>query len=659
MTERIEKLLNELKTKKYRNNRRTAEFEDVCGETAKAAADNLKRAVAMETPVLINGDRMGFYRSTNCRLPGYGGNVTPDYGRIITYGFDNAAEKIKKRIAAEQEPEKIAYGEEMLGCIDAVIKYSEKYRDYAEKNNNIDLYKALLNVPHGGATSFYEACVFMKLILFFLRMELSDHITLGRFDQYMYPFYLKDKERGVSDDEIFELTEEFFISINFDSDLYPGVQQGDDGQSMVLGGFDETGKDMYNELSGMCMEAAKELCLIDPKINLRVGKNTPDWLYEYGTQLTKKGLGFPQYCNDDVVADGLVKLGYSREDALDYSVAACWEVIIPGKGADIPNLACVDLPKTVNDVIMQQLNECESFGELLERAADGIKAECDMTVKRNKDYKCVMKPFMSVFFDGCIEKLADMHHGGAKYHNFGCFGVGISNAADALAAVKKTVYDEKSITKEELLTALRNNFEGNAALRKKLIDCPKMGNNDDYADDMAGFIMQVFSENINNRDNGCGGIWRAGTGSAQTYIRYGTVCPATADGRLAGTPYASSFSPSLDIKTDGLLSVIQSFSKFDMKNIINGGPLTIEIHDTVLRNDIGIKKTAMLVKEYIMLGGHQLQINSVNREELLDAQKNPEKHKNLIVRVWGWSGYFNELDKEYQDHVIRRTEYNL
>ena len=126
MTERIEKLLNELKTKKYRNNRRTAEFEDVCGETAKAAAENLKRAVAMETPVLINGDRMGFYRSTNCRLPGYGGNVTPDYGRIITYGFDNAAEKIKKRIAAEQEPEKIAYGEEMLGCIEAVIKYSEK-----------------------------------------------------------------------------------------------------------------------------------------------------------------------------------------------------------------------------------------------------------------------------------------------------------------------------------------------------------------------------------------------------------------------------------------------------------------------------------------------------------------------------------------------------
>ena len=359
------------------------------------------------------------------------------------------------------------------------------------------------------------------------------------------------------------------------------------------------------------------------------------------------------------MADGLVKLGYSREDALDYSVAACWEVIIPGKGADIPNLACVDLPKIVNDVITQYLNEYESFGELLERVADGIKDECDMTVKRNKDYKCVMKPFMSVFFDGCIEKLADMHHGGAKYHNFGCFGVGISNAADALAAVKKTVYDEKSITKEELLTALRNNFEGNAALRKKLIDCPKMGNNDDYADDMAGFIMQVFSENINNRDNGCGGIWRAGTGSAQTYIRYGTVCPATADGRLAGTPYASSFSPSLDIKTDGLLSVIQSFSKFDMKNIINGGPLTIEIHDTVLRNDIGIKNTAMLVKEYIMLGGHQLQINSVNREELLDAQKNPEKHKNLIVRVWGWSGYFNELDKEYQDHVIRRTEYNL
>lgn len=134
-------------------------------------------------------------------------------------------------------------------------------------------------------------------------------------------------------------------------------------------------------------------------------------------------------------------------------------------------------------------------------------------------------------------------------------------------------------------------------------------------------------------------------------------CPATADGRKAGEAYSSSFSPSLDVKPSGLLSVIQSFTKYDMRKIINGGPLTLEIHDSVLRNDIGIKKTAALVKKFIDLGGHQLQLNSLNRENLIDAQKNPEKYPNLIVRVWGWSGYFNELVREYQDHIIRRTEF--
>ena len=184
-----------------------------------------------------------------------------------------------------------------------------------------------------------------------------------------------------------------------------------------------------------------------------------------------------------------------------------------------------------------------------------------------------------------------------------------------------------------------------------------MGNNDDYVDDIAIELMSEFANDMNNRDNGCGGIWRAGTGSAMEYIWKGEKCPATADGRLAHTPYSSSYSPSLDANTDGLLSVFKSFTKFDLTNIINGGPMTIEIHDTVLKNEIGIKKTALLVKKFIELGGHQLQLNSVNREKLLDAQKHPENYPNLIVRVWGWSGYFNDLDLKYQNHIIRRCEY--
>lgn len=194
-------------------------------------------------------------------------------------------------------------------------------------------------------------------------------------------------------------------------------------------------------------------------------------------------------------------------------------------------------------------------------------------------------------------------------------------------------------------------------LRNQLLSYPKMGNNDDYVDSLASEIMEAFSGYLNGKPNGAGGIFRAGTGSAMEYLFSAARVGATPDGRKAGQPYGSSFSPAITTKLEGPLSCIQSFTKFDMSKIINGGPLTMEIHDTVFRNEDGIRKVAQLVKGFIDLGGHQLQLNSINRDRLLDAQKHPEDHQNLIVRVWGWSGYFNELDKAYQDHIIQRTEF--
>ena len=658
MAKRVDKLLKLLKSKEYKNQREHIEQWDFGNMyDASYQAKCFEKVLEREKPLIFENDRMGFNRSTDCTLISAGGNVTPDYGYVISNGFDKIAEEIREN--RKKHPENAEFADAMLMCINAAYKTAEKYKTLAKENGNNELYNALCRIPHNGADSFYEACVFLKMSIYFIRADFTNHITLGRFDQYMYPFYLKDKERGVSDEEIFETIEEFFISINFDTDLYFGIQQGDNGQSMVLGGFDKDGKSMFNKLSKMCMDASMELSLIDPKINLRVGRNTPDELFEYATHMTKKGLGFPQYCNDDVVVPGLVKLGYDIDDAIDYTVAACWEFIIPGKGADVPNIETMDFPHVVNDAITEKLEECDSFDELLACTKNAIHKESDSIVERRKAFKVQPNLFCSIYMDGCIKALADMCNNGVKYNNFGCHGAGIANAADALAAVKKSVYDDKTIDKKTLLCALEKNFEGYAEVRNILRACPKMGNNDDYVDNIAIELMSEFSKDINNRDNGHGGIWRAGTGSAMEYLWKGDRCPATADGRLAHSPYSSSYSPSLDVKTDGLLSVIKSFTKFDLTNIINGGPMTIEIHDTVLKNDIGIKKTALLVKKFIELGGHQLQLNSVNRDRLIDAQKHPENYPNLIVRVWGWSGYFNELDLRYQNHIIKRTEYIL
>ena len=658
MTDRVKALFELLKSKEYKKGRRHVENTDSLNpEGVDDYAALFKRVLAEEHPIIHKNDRLGFHFSTDRKIHWLSGNVSPNYSRIITDGFDKTAQTIERSIRSCSDKERIAYGEQMLKSLDYALEYAEKYREEAAKTGNTELAAALSKIPHSGAETFYEACVFLKLSLFFLRATCTDHVTLGRFDQYMYPFYLHDKKNGIDDEKIFETIEEFFISLNFDTDLYPGVQMGDNGQSMVLGGYDADGKSMYNELSKMCLDASLELSLIDPKINLRVTKNTPFELFESATYLTKKGLGFPQYCNDDIVVDGLVKLGYAKEDALDYVVAACWEFIIPGKGADVPNLNSFCFPAVINEVITKELDKCDTFEELLERVRAAIATNCEAIRDCHLGKPLPRHPFASVYFDGCIEKLQDVFCGGTKYNNYGCHGTGIANAADALAAVKKVIYDDKSMSKEVLLNALKADFNGYSEERNMLKACPKMGNNDDYVDSLATYIMRAFSDNMNGKPNGIGGIWRAGTGSAQCYLR-DTDC-TTADGRKSGTPYSSSFSPSLDVKTDGLLSVLQSFTKFDLTDIINGGPLTIEIHDAVLRNDVGIKKVAMLVQKYIELGGHQLQLNSVNRDRLIDAQKHPEKYPNLIVRVWGWSGYFNELDKSFQDHIIRRTEYGV
>ncbi len=632
MTEQINALLEQLRSKSYRNLRNNTEG----------------------MPITYPIDFFGFHFGTKDTCIHFGGNVTPNYKRVITTGFDVVREELVGAIASTDDIEKKDYGTAMLNKLDECIAICDKYRETVK--NHPRLYQALQKLPHKGAESFYEACLFMNICIYFLRLSGAEHLGLGRFDQYMYSFYEHDTANGVSEEEIFETLEAFFISLNFDADLYSGVQQGDNGQSLVLGGYDKDGNSVYNALSEMCLKASLELNLIDPKINLRVNKDTPDELFKFATRLTKQGLGFPQYSNDDVVVPGLVKLGYELDDAVDYAVAACWEFVIPNCGADIPNARVLNYPLEINRVLHESLKVCNSFEELMQYVEERIKQVCDDLVA-DTIYCPEPMPLLSIFIDGCIKTLTDMWRGGAKYRNYGCLCSGLSNAIDALAAVKQCVFEEKSVTAEELLRAMNENFEGDNELRNRLRACPKMGNNNDETNEIADKLMSFLSQNLNNRPNEYGGIWRAGTGSAQSYVFSASECPATADGRKAAEPYASSFSPSLDVKTNGLLSVIQSFTRYDMTDIINGGPLTLEIHDTVLKNEIGIEKTAQLVKLFIQLGGHQLQLNSVNRERLLDAQKHPEQYPNLIVRVWGWSGYFNELDVKFQNHIIRRCEY--
>ncbi|MBR1868111.1 MAG: pyruvate formate-lyase [Clostridia bacterium] len=684
MDNRVRIIYERLLSKEYKKLRRDTsydfakEYASVGLSAAKRSGDRLLRLAELERAILFPEDRIGMMRTIKKVPPlltekeydeisadhfifdgGIVFNIASDYGKTLSEGME------KKRAFISEKLEELSEGDEKrdfykacLDSVDALYIIAEKYRAEAERSGNTELAQALKVVPKYEPKSYYQALVFLRLLNFTLWLNGNKHITLGRFDQYAYPYFERDIKSGaISYDEAFSLTQEFFISLNFDADLYPGVQQGDNGQSMVLGGVDKNGKSVFNDLSKLCLEASLELKIIDPKINIRVDKNTPDEVYLLGTELTKQGLGFPQYSNDDAVIPALVKWGYDIEDARNYVVAACWEFIIPGVAMDIVNIEALNFPKIVRDTVFSDLKKVKSFDELFERVRENIFVEAEKMVASTKNIYIQPSPFQSLLMTDRIEEGVDISEG-AKYNNYGFHGAGLSTATDSLAAVKKCVFEEGSVSAEVLLNALESDFEGYAEVRNRLLKAPKMGNNDDYADGIAVKLLDCFADSLEGKKNDRGGIFRAGTGSAMYYIWSAENLGATPDGREKGSPFAANYSPSLGVKPSGVISVIKSFVKPDLKRVCNGGPLTLEFHDTVFKNDEGTGKVAALVKYFISAGGHQLQLNAVNRDKLLDAQKHPEKYPDLIVRVWGWSGYFNELDAAYQNHIIKRMEFS-
>lgn len=671
MNPRIRQQYDLLKSGSYKDLRSNATFPvdprlHTIPEEPRRNATYFALACEHEEPLFFGDDHIGFHqfcRNLPERLPADNrlpGNITPNYPKLLSRGLQDILSDVEHRLAASpaSSPSHEFYDTVAL-TLRSAIALAHRYREAALAQGRTELYNALCHVPTGPATTFLEGCITLKFVQFTLRIARIEHIGIGRFDQYMLPLYRADLARGVSPETLFETLEEFFLSLNFDSDLYTGVQQGDNGQSLMLGGYALDGTDQYNELSEACIHAALDLNLIDPKINLRVNRTTPLERLAFATRLTALGTGFPQYSNDDIVIPGLIDLGYAPDDAQDYTVAACWEFIIPGKGADFPNFHDTNYPAAIL-AALPHLPECDSLDAFLPHVYAALRDSCeDITqrVKQNLLTGWDRSPYLAIFLDDCIERGLLADDGGVRYRNFGFHGAGLANAADSLEAIQSLVFEQQKISASELVAAVAANFEGYESLRQDLLACDKMGNGlervDAYGCDLLHYVSTTFAE-LSTRDHT---HYRVGTGSAQMYIWSARDTGATPDGRLAGTPYGSSFSPAITTRLNGPLSCIRSFTKPDTRHAINGGPLTMELHDTVFRNPDGIEKTARLVKAFIDLGGHQLQLNAINRERLLDAQQHPENHKNLIVRVWGWSGYFNELHKVYQDHIIQRTEF--
>ena len=604
-----------------------------------------------ETPVILPGELITMSR-TLANIPdcftapeweeirrdhfvhelGYGSNVCIDWQGVLERGL------LDYRRSAD------GYGRRM---IDALLDLCRRYSAAARAAGRDDIADVLDRVPAYPATTFREALQSFRAVHFALWLEGNYHNTCGRFDKYASKFLERDIAEGRLDRaSALELTEDFFLSFNKDSDLYPGVQQGDNGQSMMLGGTDGSGRQVFGMLSELCLEAAGANMMTDPKINIRVSSETPDDVYLKGSRLTVAGLGFPQYSNDDVVIPGLIKKGYSPADAADYTVAACWEFIIPKYGEDICNIGALSFPKAVNDAIRRPGADSD-FSALMKAVKQEIKAQADSICDGIRDIFFVPSPFRRLFLE-------------PRYRNFGIHGTGIATAADSLAAINELVFGSRELTLAELTEAVDTDFEGkNALLNRLRTGMPKMGQDNDAVDLIAGELLDAFSSSLRGKVNCYGGCFRAGTGTAMFYLSHADALPASPDGRRKGEPFGTNFSPSLFARIPGPFSVISSFTKHDLTDTVNGGPLTLEFAASSFGDEESLCKLAMLVREFVRSRGHQLQLNAVSSERLRDAQLHPELYPYLIVRIWGWSAYFVELDRRYQDHVIARQEYSV
>lgn len=473
MNERINYLKTYILDKQHHSQRRTLQsvgLDKLSTSYALHGLSPVERATACfaasmdaETPVILPGERIVFTR-TLTQIPdpytpeewneikskhyihekGTVCNISPNYAYTIRHGLEARKQEIRKRqeTPSLNEREK-TFLQAMYQSIISIQNLIEKYEQYALSINETETAYTLHTVKTEGAQNFRQALQLLRILHFSIWEAGNYHNTLGRFDQYMYPFYQKDLENGtLTKEEAFDLLEEFFLVCNKDSDLYPGMQQGDNGQSLVLGGRNANGEYLFNDLSRMCLQASYELKLIDPKINIRVDQGTPNEIFTLGSRLTKIGLGFPQYSNDDVIIPGLIRKGYSKEDAYNYVVAACWEFIIPGKAMDIPNIDAVSLIGCV-DRCIEKLNTCPDYPSFYTLVEQEIQKEVDTICEKHRNLYIIPSPMMSLLMDGTIERAKDISEG-SYYNNYGIHGTGIATATDALATLKNTILKNRT-----------------------------------------------------------------------------------------------------------------------------------------------------------------------------------------------------------------------
>jgi len=640
------------------------------------------------------------------------GHVTVKYWEVLETGFEGIMEKAQKEldgcsVGDGNYARKSHFLEAVILSCKAVIDYAGRYAKLAQemaaqtsdpvrKQELFVIAENCSRVPAKGAQNFYEACQSFWFVQQLLQMESSGHsISPGRFDQYMYPYYMKDINEGkITKEDALELLTCLWIktlTINkVRSQSHTLSSAGSPMyQNVTIGGQTTDKKDAVNELS-FVLQSVAQTRLTQPNLTVRYHANIDKHFFDECIEVMKLGFGMPALNNDEIIIPSFINWGVKEEDAYNYSAIGCVETAVPGKwGYRCTGMSYINFPRVLlcamNDGVDLTSGKrfTKGYGKFTEMETyEDLLAAWDKTVREMTRYSVIVENAIdkaserdvpdvlcSALTDDCIGRGKTIKEGGAVYDFISGLQVGIANMADSLAAIKKLVYEEKKITKEQLWNAILDDFqsEENKKIQEMLInDVPKYGNDDDYVDQLVVEAYDSYLDEIKKYPNTryhrgpIGGIRYGGTSSISANVGQGMGTIATPDGRNAFEPLAEGSSPAHNADKNGPTAVFKTVAKLPTEKITGGVLLNQKMTPQMLSTEENKQKLEMLIRTFFnRLHGYHVQYNIVSRETLIDAQKHPEKHKDLIVRVAGYSAFFNVLSKKTQDDIIGRTEQTL
>ena len=624
------------------------------------------------------------------------GHICPDTKTWLELGPKGLMTKAYEKLKNCDENQKEFY-ECTIIVLEGVCHFMMRYHDYIltmleslEDDNKKSLQRVAdicANLASRPAQSFHEAVQSLWFLFVVLHMESNaSSFSPGRMDQYLYPYYQKDLIEGkITKQDALEILE--CLWLKFNQIVYLRNQNSAKyfagfpiGFNIALGGLDEFGNDIYNELSLLCLKAQYHLGLPQPNLSVRLNKNSSHELMHEAIKVVAKGSGMPQFFNDEAIVHAMIEdLGIEKKDARNYAIVGCVELTTHGNNLGWSDAAMFNLNKALeltlnngkclltNEKIGLDLGNLETYETFADLEAAFTKQidyfieammKAEIVVEKAHQ-NCLPSAFLSTVIDDCLENGLDVTCGGAKYNLSGIQMIQIANLADSLAAIKKLVYDEQMISKHELLESLKADFKGHEITQTMLLNkVPKYGNDVKWVDDLGAKWAGYFRKKMKEYRNYRGGLYHTGMYTVSAHVPMGENVGASPDGRNALTPLADGgMSPVYGRDMAGPTAVLKSVSRMNDSYTTNGGLLNMKFLPEFFNSETGMMKFENFLRAFVDLKIPHIQFNVVRRDDLLDAKIHPERHRSLTIRVAGYTAYFVELAGKLQDEIIERTAY--